>query len=92
MDPRQIPTEIKETKIIIQMKFMANEVIDILHFDGLLSHIYLSALEHRLQEYFTQELRALRKRSLEHKILSHGVGLLVQRPRGPRTLDLDRLV
>ena len=63
IDPKQNPTNRKETKIIIQMKFLANEAIDILYCDGQLSYSYLSALEHRLQEYFTKELRALRKRS-----------------------------
>ena len=90
MDPKQIPTNKKETKIIIQMKFLPNEAIDILYFDGLLSHSYLSALEHRLQEYFTKELRALRERSFEYMFLSRGIGLLDQRPRRPQTLDLDR--
>ena len=90
MDPKQIPTNKKETKIIIQMKFLANEAIDILYFDGLLPHSYLSALEHSLQEYFTRELRALRKRSFEYMFLSRGIGLLDQRPRRPQTLDLDR--
>ena len=90
MDPKQIPTNKNETKIIIQMKFLANEAIDILHFDGLLPHSYLSALEHRLQEYFTRELRALRERSFEYMFLSRGIGFLDQRPRRPQTLDLDR--
>ena len=63
----KIPTIKKETKIIIQMKSLANETIDILYFDGLLPHSYLSALEPRLQEYFfTRELRALSKRSFEY--------------------------
>ena len=66
MDPKQNPTNRKETKIIIQMKFLANEAIDILYCDGQLPYSYLSALEHRLQEYFTKELRALRKRSFEY--------------------------
>ena len=45
------------------MKFLANEAIDILYCDGLLPYSYRSALEHKLQEYFTKGLRALRKRS-----------------------------
>ena len=36
------------------MKFLANEAIDILYCDGQLSYNYLSALEQRLQDYFTQ--------------------------------------
>ena len=72
------------------MKFLANEAIGILYFDGLLSHSYLSTLEHRLQEYFTKELRALRERSFEHMFLSRGIGLLDQRPRRPQTLNHER--
>ena len=63
-DPKQNPINRKETKTIIQMKFLANTAIDILYCNGQLSYNYLSALEHRLQDYFTQELRISRKRSL----------------------------
>ena len=88
--PKQNPTNRKETKIIIRMKFLANEAIDILYCDGQLSYNYLSALEQRLQEYFTKELRVSRKRSPEYIFLGKGIGLLEQRPRRPQTLYLDR--
>ena len=89
-DPKQNPTNRKETKTIIQMKFLVNEVINILYCDGQLSYNYLSALEQRLQDNFTKELRASRKRSLEYILLDNEIGLLKQRPRGPQTLCLDR--
>ena len=75
-DPKQNPINRKETKTIIQMKFLANEAIDILYCDGQLSYNYLSALEQRLQDYFTQELRISRERSLEYIFLDKGIGLL----------------
>ena len=89
-DPKQNPTNRKETKTIIQTKFLANEAIDILYCDGQLSYNYLSALEQRLQDTFTKELRASRKRSLEYILLDKEIGLLEQRPRRPQTLCLDR--
>ena len=58
-DPKQNPINSKETKTIIQMKFLANEAIDILYCDGQLSYNYLSALEQRLQDNFTKELKVL---------------------------------
>ena len=75
-DPKQNPINRKETKTIIQMKFLANEAIDILYCDGQLSYNYLSALEQRLQDYFTQELRISRERNLEYMFLDKGIGLL----------------
>ena len=75
-EPKQNPINTKETKTIIQMKFLANTAIDILYCDGQLSYKYLSALEQRLQEYFTQELRISRERSLEYIFLDEGIGLL----------------
>ena len=75
-DPKQNPINRKETKTIIQMKFLANTAIDILYCDGQLSYKYLSALEQRLQDYFTQELRISRERSLEYIFLDEGIGLL----------------
>ena len=72
------------------MKFLANEAIDILYCDGQLSYNYLSALEQRLQDNFTKELRASRKRNLEYILLNKEICLLEQRPRGPQTLYLDR--
>ena len=68
-DPKQNPTNRKETKIIIQIKFLANEAIDTLYCDDQLPYSYLSALEQRLQECFTKELRTLRKRSSEYIFL-----------------------
>ena len=58
------------------MKFLANEAIDIPYCDGQLSYNYLSTLEQRLQDYFTQELRISRERSLEYILLDKGIGLL----------------
>ena len=75
-DPKQNPINRKETKTIIQMRFLASEAIDILYCDGQLSYNYLSAFEQRLQDYFTQELRISRKRSLEYIFLDQGIGLL----------------
>ena len=75
-DPKQTPINRKETKTIIQTKFLANEAIDILYCDGQLSYNYLSALEQRLQDYFTQELRISRERSLEYIFLDKDIGLL----------------
>ena len=69
------------------MKFLANEGIDIIYYDSLLSYDYLSALAYRLQEYFARGLRALRKRSLEYRYLFHKVGLSVKRTRRPETLN-----
>ena len=71
-DPKQNPTNRKKTKTIIQMKFLANEAIDILYCDGQLPYSYLSALEQRLQDYFTKELRASRKRSPMYIFLVEG--------------------
>ena len=51
------------------MKFLANEAIDILYCDGQLSYNYLSTLEQKLQDNFTNELRASRKRSPEYILL-----------------------
>ena len=87
-DPKQNPINRKETKTIIQMKFLANEAIDILYCDEQLSYNYLSALEQRLQDYFTKELRASRKRSPEYILLDKEIGLLEQRPRGPQDIML----
>ena len=57
---------------------------------GMLRHItswmLLYIYNNRLKEYFTRELRTLRKRSFEHMFLSRGIGLLDQRPRRPQTL------
>ena len=75
-DPKQNPINRKETKTIIQMKFLANTAIDILYCDGQLSYKYLSTLEQRLQDYFMQELRISRERSLEYIFLNEGIGLL----------------
>ena len=75
-DPKQNPINKKEIKTIIQMKFLANEAIDILYCDGWLSYIYLNALEQRLQDYFTQELRISRERSFEYMFLDKSIGLL----------------
>ena len=75
-DPKQNPINRKETKTIIQMKFLANEAIDILYCDGQLSYSYLDALEQKLQDYFTQELRISRERNLEYMFLDKGIGLL----------------
>ena len=88
-DPTQNPTNRKETKTIIQMKFLANEAIDVLYCDGQLPYSYLSALEQKLQDYFTKELRASGKRSPEYIFLGTGIGLLEQRPRRPQTLYFD---
>ena len=63
-DPKQNPINRKETKTIIQMKFLANEAIDILYCDGQLSYNYLSALEQRLQDNFTKELKFQEKEVL----------------------------
>ena len=89
-DPKQNPINRKETKTIIQMKFLANAAIDILYCDGQLSYNYLSALEQRLQDNFTKELKASRKRSLEYILLDKEIGLLEHRPRRPQTLYLER--
>ena len=75
-DPKQNPINRKETKIIIQMKFLANEAIDILYCDRQLSYNYLNTLEQKLQDYFTQELRISRERSLEYMFLDKSIGLL----------------
>ena len=72
------------------MKFLANEAIDILYCDDQLPYNYLSALEQRLQDYFTVELRASRKRSPEYLFLDKGIGLPEQSPRGPQILYFDR--
>ena len=58
------------------MKFLVNEAIDILYCDEQLSYNYLSALEQRLQDYFTQQLRVSRKRGSEYIFLGKGIGLL----------------
>ena len=75
-DPKQNLTNRKETKTIILMKFLANEAIDILYCDGQLPYSYLSALEQKLQDYFTKELRASRKRSHDYIFIGKGIGLL----------------
>ena len=82
-DPKQNPTNRKETKTIIQVKLLANEAIDILYCDGQLSYSYLSALEQRLQDYFTKELRVSRKRSSTSICSDKEIGLLEQRLRRP---------
>ena len=56
------------------MKFLINEAIDILYCDGQLSYNYLNALEQRLQDYFTQELRISREWSFEYMFLDKGIG------------------
>ena len=61
-DPKQNPINRKETKTIIQMKFLINEAINILYCDGRLSYNYLNALEQKLQDYFTQELRIFKRK------------------------------
>ena len=75
-DPKQNPINRKETKAIIQMKFLASEAIDILYCDGQLSCNYLNALEQKLQDYFAQELRISRERNLEYMFLDKGIGFL----------------
>ena len=75
-DPKQNPFNRKETKTIIQMKFLANEAIDILYCDGQLSYNHLNTLEQKLQDYFTQELRISRERNLEYMFLDKSIGLL----------------
>ena len=75
-DPKQNPFNRKETKTIIQMKFLANEAIDILYCDRQLSYNHLNALEQKLQDYFTQELRISRERNLEYMFLDKSIGLL----------------
>ena len=75
-DPKQNPFNRKETKTIIQMKFLANEAIDILYCNGRLSYNHLNALEQKLQDYFTQELRISRERNLEYMFLDKTIGLL----------------
>ena len=75
-DPKQNPINRKEAKTIIQMKFLANEAIDILYCDRQLSYNYLSTLEQSFQDYFTQELGISRERSLEYIFLDKGIGLL----------------
>ena len=61
-DPKQNPINRKETKTIIQMKFLANTAIDILYCNGQLSYNYLSALEQRLQDYFTTRIKNFKRK------------------------------
>ena len=63
-DPKQNPTNKKEIKIIIQMKFLANEAIDILYCDGQLPYSYLSALEQRIARISHKRIKSFKKKKL----------------------------
>ena len=68
MDPGQVPLHIQASKLLPQLKTLANEAIDLLYYDDLLPGDTLDTLVYRLQEYFTKELRALRKGALSTDI------------------------
>ena len=91
MRSRQVPKKIEAGRIFHQLRSLTNEAIDILYDDGLLPYDYINALSFRLQEYFTRELKTLRK-IFEQNYLGPKLVLPVKRPRRLRKLDVSCII